>query len=65
VRYVRVADVQRRGRRGVNRIAFSRQRVRGRTLVPGRYHVTLRIVPVRSSGPKARAQFTVMPRKRR
>jgi hypothetical protein len=63
-RYVRFVDVKRRGRRGVNHVVFMRQRVNRRSLVRGRSRITLTLVPKSLGGPKRRAHFEVMRRRR-
>jgi hypothetical protein len=58
-RYVPFTDVTVRGRKGLNRVSFSRRRVGGRTLVRGRYRLGLAPLPA-AAGARQQALYFVV-----
>ncbi len=65
VRYVRFAEVVRRGKRGRNRVSFRGQRVRQRRLVRGRYRVKIATLPLTRGSSVLSAKFEVVSARRR
>jgi beta-propeller uncharacterized protein DUF5122 len=61
LRYVRFADVTRRGKRGLNRVSFPGQRVGRRRLLPGAYRIELAAMPPARMAVRRLAYFRVLP----